>query len=525
LKNTGVIGNSRPVTLTGTGTFQTDANLTLSGVISGGGPLVKTGAASLILRGANNYSGTTTISAGTLQVGAGATVGTLGTGAVVNNATLAFNRTDTLTVANTISGSGGVTQAGTGATVLTATNAYTGATSVNAGTLRAGAAAGGQSFGVNSAVTFANVAGATLDLNGFNQTVGSLAGGGATGGNVLLGAATLTTGGDNTSTIYSGAISGSGGLTKVGTGTMSLTSTNSVGATTVSAGTLDIDGVLNTGTVAMGNGILNVDGTVQASGATQTVLANTAGTASTVRIGSGGTLLASGDLGDGNDTLDVAGTLNTGAGALNFGDGDDNFFIHDGTNVIGTVDGGIGTDTLTADIAGTVTLGDAATFEVLTKSNAGILNVDGTAIANFSTVNVNGGTLSHTGAAASTNGSFTLDTGTLANNGSGALTLSGTMAIANTATLGGSFSGAANSISGVISGAGNLAVDTAGTWILSGANTYSGGTTINAGTLQIGHNNFSGSIIGDVVNNGTLAFGRTNFMTFDGAISGSGNVH
>jgi fibronectin-binding autotransporter adhesin len=243
LKTTGVIGNSRAVTLTGTGTFQTDANLTLSGVISGGGPLVKTGAASLILRGANTYGGTTTISAGTLQVGAGATVGALGTGAVINNATLAFNRTDTLTVANTISGSGGVTQAGTGATVLTATNAYTGATAVNAGTLRAGAAAGGQSFGVNSAVTFANVAGATLDLNGFDQTVGSLAGGGTTGGNVLLGAGRLTTGGANTDTSYAGVIGGAGGLTKTGSGVQILTGVNTyAGATNVNAGTLVING-------------------------------------------------------------------------------------------------------------------------------------------------------------------------------------------------------------------------------------------------------------------------------------------
>ena len=50
----------------------------------------------------------------------------------------------------------------------------------------------------------ANVAGATLDITGFNTQIGSLAGGGATGGNVTLGAATLTTGGNNTNTSYAG---------------------------------------------------------------------------------------------------------------------------------------------------------------------------------------------------------------------------------------------------------------------------------------------------------------------------------
>ncbi len=89
-----------------------------------------------------------------------------------------------------------------------------------------------------SAVTLANVAGATLNLNGFNDTISSLAGGGTTGGNVTLGSGTLTTG-NSTATTFSGIISGTGGLTKVGTGTFTVTGANTyTGATTISAGTL-----------------------------------------------------------------------------------------------------------------------------------------------------------------------------------------------------------------------------------------------------------------------------------------------
>ena len=54
-------------------------------------------------------------------------------GNVTNNANLVFSRSDTLTVANAINGTGAVTQNGSGATVLTASNTYTGTTAVNAG--------------------------------------------------------------------------------------------------------------------------------------------------------------------------------------------------------------------------------------------------------------------------------------------------------------------------------------------------------------------------------------------------------
>ena len=125
-------------------------------------------------------------------------------------------------------------------------------TSLNAGTLQAGAA---NVFSAGSAFTVA--AGATLDLASFNNSIGSLAGGGI----VTVGSATLTSGNDGTSTIFSGAIGGNGGLTKIGGGVLLLTGTSSyLGPTNINAGTLDVNGALastvsvNSGGTLMGNG-------------------------------------------------------------------------------------------------------------------------------------------------------------------------------------------------------------------------------------------------------------------------------
>ncbi|WP_342250174.1 autotransporter domain-containing protein [Sphingomonas sp. OTU376] len=75
-----------------------------------------------------------------------------------------------------------------------------------------------------------------------------------------------------------------------------------------------------------------------------------------------------------------------------------------------------------------------------------------------------------------------------------------------------------------ITGTGALIKTEAGTLILTGTNSYSGGTTIQAGTLQIGNGGTSGSITNNVVNNGTLAFARSDETSFDGIISGTGAV-
>src|SRR5206468_3241714 len=114
--------------------FNRSDSVTLAGAVGGTGTLTQAGAGTLILMGSNTY-GATTISAGTLQIDNGGTSGALGGGAVTDNGALVFDRSDTVTVANVISGTGSLTQAGTGTIILSAANSYTGATQIIAGVL------------------------------------------------------------------------------------------------------------------------------------------------------------------------------------------------------------------------------------------------------------------------------------------------------------------------------------------------------------------------------------------------------
>lgn len=295
--------------------FDHSDNTTFAPVVTGSGALVKQGSGTLTLNAASSYSGATTVDAGTLRGGAansfsgasattvdaGATldlggfdqaIGSLaGAGAVtLGTATLSSGANNaSTTFSGTISGAGTFVKEGTGTLTLSGVNSYSGPTRIQGGTLRMGAPV---SLSNQTAVQIS--AGAVFDLAGSFQTIGSLAG----TGDVLLGAAaTLVTGNDNSSTTFSGAISGSGSLAKVGSGTMTLTGSNSfTGLTEVIGGSLVVDGSLATPVNVHSGGTLGGSGSV-----------GTTGVAGTLSPGnSPGTLTVNGNLVMGSGSLYLA---------------------------------------------------------------------------------------------------------------------------------------------------------------------------------------------------------------------------
>ena len=132
-----------------------------SPLTSSGGSLTKSGAGTLTLSGNNSYTGGTTISGGVLQVGAGGTTGSI-VGNVVNNATLAFNRSDASTHSGFISGTGNIQNAGTGTTTLTGQTFFTNGLGATAGRLIAGSTASVNGFSTTGSLAAAS--GATLEL-------------------------------------------------------------------------------------------------------------------------------------------------------------------------------------------------------------------------------------------------------------------------------------------------------------------------------------------------------------------------
>ena len=144
-----------------------------------------------------------------------------------------------------------------------------------------------------------NSTGAVLNLNSFNQTIGSLGG----AGNVMLGSAILTAGGNNANTTFSGAISGSGGLTKAGSGTLILSGSNGyTGVTNINGGTLEVDGAITSSSnvTVNGGGKLTGSGTVDPN---------------TITIASGATF-APGAPGVAGTSMTVAGNLAFQSGAM-----------------------------------------------------------------------------------------------------------------------------------------------------------------------------------------------------------------
>lgn len=217
-----------------------------------------------------------------------------------------------------ISGTGGLVKNGTGTFTLFGVNTYAGATVVNSGTLRIGA-----TFAVPSTSAVTVAAGGTFDLNTFDDRIGSLAG----AGSVILGGqasvaipSSLLTNGDNTSTTFSGSVSGVGALVKEGSGILTLSGANTFsGTTTVSAGSVLVNGSLpsggmvsvSSGATLGGSGTL---GTIATSGAVSP------GGPGTAILRSGDTVFSAGSSfvvklngttpGSGYDQLNATGAVN-----------------------------------------------------------------------------------------------------------------------------------------------------------------------------------------------------------------------
>ena len=301
---------TRPVALVnngaGTGFLSFNRNSgtnVVANTISGVGGLIQGGSDTLALTGSNSYSGGTTIAGGTLSFANGA-LGTSGT-ITFNGGALRWNdgnmqdisgriapiaagcsaiidtNANVVAFGSGLSGLGGLTKTGSGTLILSAPNAYYGTTAVNQGILKLGIA----NVFLNStfaALTLANETGAALDLNGYTASFGSIAGGGAAGGNALLGSGMLSVGSDNSSTAFAGAISGSGGLTKVGGGNLTISGTVSyTGTTTISGGTLTVVAAIGSpgGAVIVQPGATlvaqaDIARAIQGNGASSTITAN-----------------------------------------------------------------------------------------------------------------------------------------------------------------------------------------------------------------------------------------------------------
>ena len=319
-------------------------------------------------------------------------------------------------------------------------------------------------------------AGATLDLNGSNETIGSLAG----AGSVLLGTGGgLNTGGNNTSTTFTGVISGTAtlGVTKSGSGTMILSGPDTyTGSTIIIGGILSIssDGNLGTapGSATPGSIVIN-GGTLQAT--------------ATFALNSNRGIALGPTSGSGGGAIDV-----TGANTLTY------------AGIV--ANNGSSAGTLTKTDTGTLVLGGPDTFTGLTTISAGTLKLgNASALTSASSVTDN---------AILDLGGFSDSVDAL--NGSGAVINSGTLATLMV-TGGGTFSG---NITGASTGL--TVAGTTQTLTLSGNDTYSGLTTINSGDILKAGSTTAFSVNSNVSDGGTLDLGG--FSNSIDALSGNGAV-
>ncbi|WP_395736536.1 autotransporter-associated beta strand repeat-containing protein [Prosthecobacter sp.] len=325
---------NRGVTLgAGGGTFDTAAATTalLSGPITGSGSLTKVDAGTLVLASSNNYTGTTSITGGTVSIAADSSLGTAPASAVasqltLDGGTLATTATvsldskrgvtlgagggtfstapaSTTTINGVVTGSGNLSAAGSGALVLAPGNTYTGTTTISGGTV---SIAADSSLGTAPATAVAS----QLILDGGTLAATATVSLAATRGVTLGGGnGQISTVSGQTTTI-NGAVTGAGSLSTAGGGTVLLTAaSNYTGTTTVVGGTLQV-GTSASATASTGTGSVTVNAGASLAG---TGLISSATGTTTITSGA---FLTPGDLSapTNNATLTIGGDLITLAG-------------------------------------------------------------------------------------------------------------------------------------------------------------------------------------------------------------------
>jgi outer membrane autotransporter protein len=284
---------SSPITNFQTITKENDGTWTLSGVVSGPTFLNVT-QGTLILSAADTYTGGTTISSGTLQLGDGGASGGI-VGDVIDNGTLAFDRSDAVTFPGAISGDGALTKGGASTLILTADNSYAGGTTINTGTLQVGNGGAAGSVGTGPVLddgalvfdrsgtvavpgaitgtgnlTQMGVAAGTLVLTGNNSYSGGTTiasgilqlGDGGTSGSIIGNVSDSGTLAFNRSdtTTFAGVISGHGSVSEFGPGTTVLTADNPyTGGTNINSGTLAVGDFAHPSAALSGGGPISVD--------------------------------------------------------------------------------------------------------------------------------------------------------------------------------------------------------------------------------------------------------------------------
>lgn len=501
------LGNNTVADITGAG------DLNISSAITGTNrALIRdgTGAGKLVLSGNNTFSGGLFVNTGAVQAASTAALGT-GAASIASGATLelsgAINPANTINVAGSGVGGQGAIQAVSGVSSLTGAINLTGATTIAA---QAGASLSltNTATGVtgNQNLTLAgagNTSVARLATGTGNVTVattgtGTVTFNGGTTANTTTGTTTVASGGlilaksAGTSAIAGNLVIGDG----VGTDSVTLASSNQIADT--SSVTLASSGVFN-----LNNQSETVRKLDSAAGSSITLGTGTLGIAGSADSTLSGTLSGTG-----------ASSLNkTGTGKLSLSGANSGFAgavaISNGiVNASGPAANVLGTGAVAVSGAGNLELQGGLTLNnAFTLSSVGTGSIDG-AIQNLTGTNTVAGPVTLAGA-------------TRLQSDAGNLRVTGAVALgANSLNVGGA---GTTTIAGSIAGTGGLAKDGAGTLVLANANSFTGASTITAGSITAATDSiFNNTSLLTVTTPGMLDL--ANFTATIGALSGSGGV-